>query len=447
MSEIKKKIAAAVAAAMLITAFMWNLSVERPVASAAETGSDVQINWPVKISEETFPDAAFRQYVLKNADRDGNGELSQSEADRVTEIRIYNNKAVTSLEGIGYFSKLESLYCDSDSITALDISNNTALVTLNCSSNEISTLDLTKNINLENLECFNNKLTSLDVSGNPKLVNLLCGGSNIEKIDLSNNINLKSFAYLAGGLTEVDFSNNPELEQIWISGVPLENLDVSHNQKLTSLLVNTTNIRTLDLSANPLLQAENVNLIANRLIALHTNMPDAEKINVSNQRPVTVAIPPGGFNYDLRKLDPDIHDYDINDAAGAEIKDGVVINAEPGMEISYHYVENGEDLIAHIRFEKADVTDPTEPEEPQQPAEPDNPSGQIDSETQNNTQDTTADTAITKSTDSTAEEAAYKMADKAVNTSDESHTVAIMVIVLLSASGAVIALATGRRAK
>lgn len=447
MNSTMKK-TAIMAAALIITTSVWSLSSGGTMALAAESTGESEISWPVKISEETFPDEAFRQYVSTHDDIDKNGELSQSEADKVTEIRISNNRAVTSLEGIEYFSKLENLYCDGDSISALNVGGNSELRTLNCSDNNISELDLTKNSCLESLECFKNGLSTLNLSGNPELTHLLCGGDKLKDIDISANPKLNSFAYLAGGLRNIDFSNNPQLQQIWISGTPLESLDVSHNPQLTSLLVYITNIQTVDLTNNPLLTAGNVNLHSDKLISIHTAMKDASSMYLSTQRPVTVKVPAGTGDYDLRNLDPAINSSSIQGLDGVVIENAIVKDVYPGREISYNYSDNGAEFTAHIRFVEDDTAQgPTGPDDPQEPPVPDKP--QEPESPQNPTEPgepvNPEPPAISGGTVDLTKQENAKVAETPVKTSDESIPLVVGGIVIISALGTVIFAATGKR--
>lgn len=321
-----------------------------PSAGAAANGENV---WPVELSEENFPDRVFRQYIERQFDYDKDGKLTESEAASVKEIRLNNNKNVTSLKGIEYFPELRELYCSDDSIESLDVSSNQKLTILNCSSNQIKTLNLSQNSLLEDLECFDNPLNSLDLSANTSLKALICGGNQLEEVDLSHNPELTSFAYLAGSLEEIDFSANPKLQQIWISGTPLKELDVSANPELISLLVYITNIETIDLTNNPLLTGSAVNLHSNRLVSVHMNMVDEDQINLADQRAVTVRIPRNETTYDLRNLDPEIDVSAVQGLDGAVIENGIIKEVKPGMEIAYRYTGDGVDFQAHIRFEEA----------------------------------------------------------------------------------------------
>ena len=88
----------------------------------------------VAINETNFPDATFREYIMQQFDADGNGSLSTEEIASATYIYV-DDMDISSLKGVEYFTSLQSLDCNYNSISSLDLSKNTALETLNCFNN------------------------------------------------------------------------------------------------------------------------------------------------------------------------------------------------------------------------------------------------------------------------------------------------------------------------
>ena len=122
----------------------------------------------VAINETNFPDADFRNYVLKYHDRNGNTILDEEEIEESTNITFSsyeedNYLPTTTLKGIEYFTALEQLSCYFTNLKELDLSSNTALKRLICSDNKLESLDIRNCLNLTELQCGNNLLTSLDV--------------------------------------------------------------------------------------------------------------------------------------------------------------------------------------------------------------------------------------------------------------------------------------------
>ncbi len=107
----------------------------------------------IKISEKTFPDKAFRNYVSGKFDTDKNGSLSQKEIKAVTKIDISGQAgSFTSLKGIEYFTSLTELNCSGAAITGLDVSKNTALCSLNCKNTKLAWLNTGNNTSLKKAE-------------------------------------------------------------------------------------------------------------------------------------------------------------------------------------------------------------------------------------------------------------------------------------------------------
>ena len=88
-----------------------------------------------------FSDAKFKDYCIENFDVDRNGEISAVEAEAVKEIDC-SNAGLTSVDGIEYFTNLESLDVSNNAITSLDVSNNPSLASLNVNCTHLSSLKI-----------------------------------------------------------------------------------------------------------------------------------------------------------------------------------------------------------------------------------------------------------------------------------------------------------------
>ncbi len=137
------------------------------------------------INEIEFPDDIFRQYVADNLDTDDDGVLSATEIMNVTEIRV-SKMGISDLTGVGNFINLDTLVCEENNLTALDLSNNKKLTRLYCDNNQITSLDLKNNTALEYLFCVDNSLSSLDLSNNKFLYDFDIGFNDCE-ITLKDN--------------------------------------------------------------------------------------------------------------------------------------------------------------------------------------------------------------------------------------------------------------------
>ena len=174
------------------------------LSGEGENGIAVQ-SAGVTIDNTNFPDANFRT-VVKKFDTNQDSGLSDTEIAAVKKINC-SNKGITNLKGIEYFTSLNILWCTDNQLTALDVSENTALTKLNCCFNKLTSLDVSKNTALTILECNANRLTSLDVSKNTALTELNCSINKLTALDVSKNMALTELYCNDNQLTSLDLSN------------------------------------------------------------------------------------------------------------------------------------------------------------------------------------------------------------------------------------------------
>jgi len=159
-------------------------------------------------------------------------------------------RKITDLTGIAYFTKLQVLYCNNNSISSLDLSSNKLLTDVQCAYNSISSLDLSSNIKLEKLQCSNSKLQSLNISNCLQLTELTCSYNSLTILDISNNKNLTTLWCDSNHITNIDFSNNKELQVLDCSQNALKTIDVSECTKLFQFFCMNNKLIHLDLSSN-----------------------------------------------------------------------------------------------------------------------------------------------------------------------------------------------------
>lgn len=160
-------------------------------------------------------------------DTNGDGILSPGEAAAVTYIDVsggYQEKAVASLAGLGYFTGLIRLDCSFNGLTALNVDVNTVLEGLFCDGNELAVLDVSHNTALVALSCGANHLTAFDVTNNANLVALYVNRNQLSELDVSKNSALTVLDCSVNQLTVLDVSANPALSSL-----------VCHNNKLSAL--------------------------------------------------------------------------------------------------------------------------------------------------------------------------------------------------------------------
>jgi uncharacterized repeat protein (TIGR01451 family) len=291
----------------------------------------------------TIPDANFKNklvlanvtsnQIAKNAagafikiDSNSDGEIQQTEANEVVYLSVsYSN--IASLEGITSFTNLETLFCEGNSLTTLNVTALSNLKDINCNfnmianlnisgmqsieklryiSNQASSLNVSGCTNLKWLECWNNApMTSLNVSGLTSLellytqsnsltsinlanctalVNFKCDGNELPTLDLSG-LNSLLLVYCDGNnLTNLTVDNLPNLETLrceenGMTSLTLSNLPAlkglyCYDNLLTSLdLASLTNLESLDFSRNSLTTFDGSNLSKLNYIVATYNTP------------------------------------------------------------------------------------------------------------------------------------------------------------------------------
>ena len=173
-------------------------------------------------------------YPAIPVDRNGDGQISEKEAAVTTAIMLFET-GIRNMDEIKYFTSLQSLYCDNNQLTTLDLSNNVALTYLNCYGNKLSTLDLSNNTALTELECSGNQLTSLDLKKNPALTELNCQNNLLTSLDLSSNTGLNILSCYDNQLVTLDVSNNTSLVYLFCYSNDIASLDVSMCRDLERL--------------------------------------------------------------------------------------------------------------------------------------------------------------------------------------------------------------------
>ena len=215
-----------------------------------------------------FPDENFRNYVYNNIDKNKDGVLSTDEMDAVEEIRC-PSRGIADLKGIEYFKNLKTLICDSNELTTLDVSKNTALEYLDCYENQLATLNVSNNKALEILYCNDNELTSLYVSNNTALELLYCYNNELTSLDVSNNTALETLYCDDNELTSLYVSKNEALTSLDCSHNKLTSLNVGSNTKLLYLGCGYNGLTSLDVSNNTAL--ENLYCSGNNLTSLNVD--------------------------------------------------------------------------------------------------------------------------------------------------------------------------------
>ncbi len=162
--------------------------------------------FPLHSQFVTIPDAAFLSALIEEGvDKNGDSLISTEEAELITYLDIAGNwdegkpGEIKDLKGIEVFVNLDTLRCNYNQISSLDLSENTSLTFLRCNENQLSSLDVSGCFALTELDSERNLITGLNLSDNTSLEKLGCSKNQLSTLDISSNTALK----------KIDLRDNP----------------------------------------------------------------------------------------------------------------------------------------------------------------------------------------------------------------------------------------------
>ena len=342
----------------------------------------------VEINETNFPDAKFRSFVKENLDKNKDDILDAGEIAAVKMIEA-NNMGIKSLEGVGFFTALETLKCWDNELTGLDLSKNTALKDLQCSNSKLQSLDLSQNPNLTQLYCGRNPLTTLDLSKNAKLKVLNCSGfasrrTKLTELNLSQNtalesldcsINelkqlnvsgctaLKMLSCSSNQLTALDVSKNTNLIELECSSNLLAVLDVSNNPKLKDLSCGNNRLTVLDLSKNPELEILSCRKNGFTSLDLDANKKIGEKILYLEKQFYDKGVLNAGETFDMKTLPGSFDPSRTKNWIGGTVDAAGILTVDAdATEVTYDYqTKSGNTATNYLMSCKLNVKGGTTP--------------------------------------------------------------------------------------
>lgn len=183
---------------------------------------DATANYAHYCELTNVPDNNFENYLethdangnivtIGNALSMGNGiandnQVATSKIETVTTLNIASQN-IADLTGIEDFTALESLNCDYNDLTTLDLSNNTSLRVLDAAENEFTSIDVTGYLSLEEVNLRSNSITNLLVDNNPNLKKLKVGKNALTTLDVTACTQLEELAVHQNLLESLDVRN------------------------------------------------------------------------------------------------------------------------------------------------------------------------------------------------------------------------------------------------
>jgi hypothetical protein len=172
-----------------------------------------------------IPDANFKTCLLSpffNIDTNADGEIQASEAIAYTGQIDCNSANISDVTGLEAFINITGLDLHTNNLTAIDVSQNTAITYFNCDGNQLLSIDISNNTALTSINCQNNQLASLDVSNNTVLTQLYCYDNQLTQLSVKNgnNNNMVGFqAHNNPDITCIEVDNATYSTANWTAGL------------------------------------------------------------------------------------------------------------------------------------------------------------------------------------------------------------------------------------
>lgn len=190
--------------------------------------------------------------------------------------------SLTALD-VSQATNLRSLYCQDNQLTDLDISALSKLTDLNVANNQISSLVIKagtqpllenlniasngiKNVNggtsstfvlslssLQQLNLTDNEMTALNLTGNTALDVLKCAGNSLTKLNLSKNSDISVILAQDNAITSITMPTSagaPNLRQVFVDNNSLSTLDLSESSSLSTLSCENNQLTSVTLPAS-----------------------------------------------------------------------------------------------------------------------------------------------------------------------------------------------------
>lgn len=206
-----------------------------------------------------IPDANFKAALVGNSsiNTNGDGEIQVSEAQAFTgEIRV-DGLNILDVTGLEAFVNITQFHAENNSLTSIDLSQNTAVTRLTLKGNSLTALDLSANLALETILIQQNSISTIDLTNHSSLVNFQCGDNNISTLVLPTTANGLRTLYLEENqISTLDVSMYPDLRTLVAYNNNLSSMDISNNSRVISLHVRNNNLTSLNVA-----NGNNVNFI------------------------------------------------------------------------------------------------------------------------------------------------------------------------------------------
>lgn len=207
----------------------------------------------VKINKENFPDEGLRSY-LSRYDSNNDGYITPTENKYILHVNLTRDSnfdyEVKSLKGLQKLTSLNTLFCQNQLISELDISDMPSLTDIDVIGCPLVSFIYGNNHNLNYLNLNESPLASLELADLPSLETLYLQYGKLETLKLNDCYSLKTINMYDSNLKQVDISGCYQVEGINMSENHLKNIDLRDLTNLRVLKIENNELQAIDLSCN-----------------------------------------------------------------------------------------------------------------------------------------------------------------------------------------------------
>lgn len=195
-------------------------------------------NWLIS-QEINFKDSSLLKALLSHnpaIDLNNDFKIDRDEAQKVKSLEL-NNKNISSVQGLEFFTSIENLQLQDNQIDTLIISDFNFLKNLNCRTNKMNYLLVNNCAFLDELIAGQNELKDFLVTNCPNITTIYLQENLLKDVFLQNLVKLNNLVITDNQISWIDLSKNPNLFQLHIDMNKLKVLDISNNPKIRFIYV------------------------------------------------------------------------------------------------------------------------------------------------------------------------------------------------------------------
>ena len=215
------------------------------------------VNFKNKLINASTSNSTAGGYVI---DINNDDEIDVSEAQQITYLNVSISN-ISDITGIEHFTNLQHLTIQYNSISNINISSLTQLITLRCDVNNLSSINLSGLINLQRMNCDNNQITNLSLTGLNNLKALTCSYNQISTLNFSSNPLFEELVCNNNNLTQINIKNG--INQLVGSASAYNDCWKTGNPNLATICVDASELANVQNHLNNCGTAQTINITSN----------------------------------------------------------------------------------------------------------------------------------------------------------------------------------------